>query len=124
MSLAFPILVAAEQPLVKRDELAIANSWCAAFYSVVQRIVRPEARLEYEKKLENHLRYAKGLHESSEAQPTRFQKDIALQASALGEAKSDDAKRSFFRNGMLRCNTIESHTPLIVKEHNLSMSDK
>jgi hypothetical protein len=124
IALAFPTLAVAELPAVKRDDIAIVNSSCAAFYSVVQTIVRPEVRLGYEKKFAIHLHYAKGLHESSESQPTRLQTAIKQQAEMLNEAKSEDAKRTWLRDGMLRCNTVESHTPLIVKEHKLTMDDK
>lgn len=124
IALAFPTLVGAELPTIKRDGLAAANSSCAAFYAVVQTIVRPEARPDYEKKYESHLRYAKGLHESSESQPARLQSAIKLQADALKEAKSEDAKRTWLRDGMLGCNSVESTTPLVVKEHKLTMNAK
>ena len=124
IALAFQTVAGAEMLVVKRDDLAIANSSCAAFYSVVQTIERPEAKPSYESKFATHLRYAKGLHDSSELQPKRLQTAIKLQAETLNAAKSEDAKRTWFRDGMVNCNSVESHTPLIVKEHKLTMNDK
>lgn len=122
--LVLPVMGYAQKAAVVADEWAVANSKCAAFYSIVQSIVKPEARPEYEKKIENHLRYAKGLHSSSEAQPSRFERDVAQQHREFDSATTEDKKRGFIRNGFIGCNSVASHTPLVIKEHGLSMSDK
>lgn len=122
--LAIPLVTGAQQAAVKADNWASVNSQCAAFYAVIQSIVKPESRPEYQKKSNDHLRYARGLHDSSEPQPTRYKSDIALQTSELNAASSQEQKINFFRKGMLGCQSVASFTPLVIKEHRLSMKDE
>ena len=63
------------------DEWASINSRCAAFYTVIQKIVKPDSRSEYAQKLEGHLRYAKGLRSAAESQEIRLKSDIAKQSA-------------------------------------------
>lgn len=121
--LSIPIFGGAQEVAAKADEWASSNSECAAFYSVVQKIVVPDAKPEYMRRFELHLRYAKGLHDSSESQSNRLISDIAKQAEKLNSATTGQAKLEFVRKGVLGCNSIESHTPLVIEAHKLKMKD-
>ena len=105
------------------DEWASINSRCAAFYTVIQQIVKPDARSEYAQKLEGHLRYAKGLHSAAESQEIRLKSAIAKQSAGLGSALSVESKTAFFRNGVLTCNSVATNTPLVIAEHKLLMKE-
>jgi hypothetical protein len=104
------------------SEWAKANSECAGFYFAVQSIVKPDARPEYWKKYVIHLSFAEALQKDPASNNQQLNADITAQSDLLNQATTGNAKIDFFKKGMLGCNNVESHTPLVIKEHGLQTS--
>lgn len=119
--LFLPIAALADKQKIA-DEWAKANSNCAGFYLAIQPLVKPEAQAEYLKKFVIHASFADALQNDDEVNRQQLNADISTQNTLLNRASTQNEKIEFFRKGLIGCNNIELHTPLVMKENGLQNS--
>ena len=110
--------VFANSDSINRDDLAKSNSQCAAYYDVVKDFVKPELKHEYIEKLNTHYYFAKQLHESNQSIEGRYKGDLMKMKDKLRTSSIE----ALVQENVIKCSSIESHTPLIIKAHMLKIN--
>ena len=104
------------QSIAKNDALSIKNTECAAFYSVMTSLVKPEKKAEYTNKYELHKNYGVALHDSPQSYDDRFHGFKIGLTENLNGAKVPEDKSQILSRTMVTCYTIESHTSLLINQ--------
>lgn len=122
--LAVHALPASGQGIVKNDVLSEKNTECAAFYSLMTSLVKPEKKSEYTDKYELHKDYALRLHDSAQSYDERFRGLKGKLAESLNVARTQEDRFKILSQSAVFCATIESHTPLVISQQKSSDKSK
>ncbi len=108
----------ANSDTINRDVLAKSNAECAAYYDLVKDYVKSDVKHEYIEKINTHYNFAKQLHESNQSIESRYKEEQIKMKNKL----SSSSIEALVKENVLKCSSVESHTPLIIKAHLLKVN--
>lgn len=111
--------VSASQKTLSIEPLARANINCAAFYTAVQIIVKPEAKKEYESKMATHYSLSHQLSSSYELLVAALNSEAQRQAAEIMALKDRERVVNYISSNSIKCTAIEVNSIGVVRQNSV-----